>query len=83
MKVNFDDEEEVRSEMEKMGIKMMELEKECCTMRQEIQNDYNNCKSKKGKTGLWKEMKRKLGCMSSTHDCNFQVKKKKKVHPKH
>ena len=52
VKVNFDDEEEVRSEMEKMGIKIMELEKECCTMRQEIQNDYSNYKSKKGKTDL-------------------------------
>ena len=68
MKVNFDDEEEVRSEMEKMGIKIMELEKECCTRRQEIQNACSNYKSKKEKTNLWKKMKRKLGCMSSTHD---------------
>ncbi|EEF38378.1 BTB/POZ domain-containing protein At5g17580 [Ricinus communis] len=81
--VDFD-EEEVRSEMEKMSIKVMELEKECCEMRKEIENGCSNHhKMKKGKISMWKEMKRKLGCMSSIHDCNCQVKKKKKVHPKH
>ncbi|KAJ9179814.1 hypothetical protein P3X46_008134 [Hevea brasiliensis] len=75
-------EEKVRSEMEKMSIKVMELEKECYMMRKEIQNGCNH-RMKKEKISMWKEMKRKLGCMSSINNCNCQVKKKKKVHPKY
>lgn len=75
------DEEEIRSEMEKMSIKVMELQKECNIMRKEIENGCNH-RVKKGKISMWKEMKRKLGCMSSINDCNCQVNKKKKVHPK-
>lgn len=77
VKMGFD-EEEVRVEMEKMSIKVMELERECCIMRKEIEHGCTHQKSKKGKVSMWKEMKRKLGCVSSTHDCNCQVRKKKK-----
>ncbi|CAK7333799.1 unnamed protein product [Dovyalis caffra] len=87
VKVGFD-EEEVRIEMEKMSIKVMELERECCTMRHEIEHGLTHQKSKKGKVSMWRELKRKLGCVSSTHDCNCQVqkkkkKKKKKMHSKY
>lgn len=78
VKVGFD-EEEVRMEMEKMSIKVMKLERECCIMRKEIENGCTDHKMKKGKVSMWKEMKRKLGCMSSIHDCQV---KRKKVHPK-
>ncbi|KAK9273611.1 hypothetical protein L1049_018421 [Liquidambar formosana] len=72
-------EEEVRTEMEKMGSKMMELEKECYTMKRKIERGYCR-RMKKEKASMWREMKRKFGCASSTPDCNCQVKKKK-VHP--
>lgn len=73
-------EEEVRAEMEKMGSKVLELEQECLMMRREIQN--GSClKAKNGKVNMWKEMKRKFGCITSTHDCNCHVKKKK-VYPR-
>ncbi|KAL3832983.1 hypothetical protein ACJIZ3_007719 [Penstemon smallii] len=71
-------EEEVRAEMEKMGSKVLELERECSVMRREISV------KKKEKVSLWREMKRKLGCgTSSVHerDCHVKKKKKKKVHP--
>ncbi|KAG5243943.1 hypothetical protein OIU78_002304 [Salix suchowensis] len=78
VKMGFD-EDEVRVEMEKMSIKVMELERECCTMREEIEHGCTHKKSKGGKASVWREMKRKLGCASSsTHDCNCQVKRKKK-----
>ncbi|KAJ6743230.1 hypothetical protein OIU85_017220 [Salix viminalis] len=77
VKMGFD-EDEVRVEMEKMSIKVMELERECCTMREEIKHGCTHKKSKGGKASVWREMKRKLGCASSTHDCNCQVKRKKK-----
>lgn len=69
--------EEVRMEMEKMGNKVMELERECSLMRREIE-----VKKEKG-SNMWRELKRKLGCGSSTHERNSQVMKKKKVHPRH
>ncbi|KAK3006880.1 hypothetical protein RJ639_016392 [Escallonia herrerae] len=74
-------EDEVRTEIEKMGSKVLELEKECYMMRTGIQS---NCcsRAKKEKVGMWKEMKRKFGCITSMHDCNCHVKKKKKVHPR-
>ncbi|KAJ6433936.1 hypothetical protein OIU84_017612 [Salix udensis] len=73
------DEEEVRAEMEKMSIKVMELERECCMMREEIEHTCStHQKSKRGKASMWRKMKRKLGCASSTHDCNCQAKRKKK-----
>ncbi|XP_047337366.1 BTB/POZ domain-containing protein At5g17580 [Impatiens glandulifera] len=71
--------EEVMMEMEKMGKKMRELEKEYFTMKKEIEN------SKKEKVSLWKEMKKKLGCNGSINDVDCHVKKmkmKKKIHPK-
>ncbi|KAJ6756915.1 BINDING PROTEIN putative-RELATED [Salix koriyanagi] len=72
------DEEEVRAEMERMSIKVMELERECCMMREEIEHTCTHQKSKRGKASMWRKMKRKLGCASSTHDCNCQAKRKKK-----
>ncbi|KAJ6360343.1 hypothetical protein OIU76_016382 [Salix suchowensis] len=72
------DEEEVRAEMERMSIKVMELERECCMMREEIEHTCTHQKSKRGKASMWRKMKRKLGCASSTHDCNCQAKRKKR-----
>ncbi|KAK4414360.1 BTB/POZ domain-containing protein [Sesamum alatum] len=70
-------EEEVRAEIEKMGSKVLELERECHVMRREMQRGS----VRRQKMSMWKEMKRKLGCMTSMHDCNCHVKKKK-VHPR-
>ncbi|KAL3501673.1 hypothetical protein ACH5RR_036122 [Cinchona calisaya] len=73
-------EEEARAEIEKMGSKVLELERECLMMRREIQN--GSCrKVKHGKGNMWKEMKRKFGCITSINDCNCHAKKKK-VHPR-
>ncbi|CAI9769401.1 unnamed protein product [Fraxinus pennsylvanica] len=72
-----EEEEETRAEMEKMGTKVLELERECHIMRREIQE--GSCTRKK--PSMWKEMKRKLGCMTSMHDHNCHVKKKR-VHPR-
>lgn len=73
-------EEEVRAEMEKMGNKVLELERECNIMRMEIQKGCSS-KLKNEKVSVWKEMKRKFGCITSMHECNCHVKKKK-VHPR-
>lgn len=74
-------EEEMRTEVEKMSKKVMELERECYMMKKEIEGGCSSLGLKKGKSSLWREMKRKFGCISSMHNCNCQVKKKK-VHPK-
>ncbi|XAR54265.1 hypothetical protein NMG60_11029319 [Bertholletia excelsa] len=72
-------EEEMRVEMEKMGSKVMELEKECLEMRREIESG----KGKKEKVSIWREMKRKFGCTSgSMYDYDNCHVKKKKVHPR-
>lgn len=69
-------------ELEKMGFKVMELEKECGAMRKEIEKGYfGKRKMKKGKVNVWRVMKRKLGCISSLNNCNCHVKKKK-IHPR-
>ncbi|CAN4126068.1 unnamed protein product [Withania somnifera] len=75
------EEEILKAEMEKMGSKALELEKECNMMRREIQRGTYQHRIQKGKTSMWKEMKRKLGCMTSLHETNCHVKKKK-VHPR-
>ncbi|PSS26422.1 BTB/POZ domain-containing protein [Actinidia chinensis var. chinensis] len=74
---------EVRMEMEKMGSKVIELERECLMMRREIQSGCCR-RAEREKTSVWREVKRKFGCVSSLHDCNCHVmkKKKKKVHPR-
>ncbi|KAJ8565715.1 hypothetical protein K7X08_008291 [Anisodus acutangulus] len=75
------EEEMMKAEMERMGSKVLELEKECDMMRREIQRGSYQHKIQKGKTSAWKEMKRKLGCMTSMDETNCHVKKKK-VHPR-
>lgn len=72
--------EKMRSEVEKMSKKVMQLERECNIMRKEIENS-SSLMVRKEKPSLWKEMKRKFGCISSAHDSNCQLKKKK-FHPK-
>ncbi|KAL2514121.1 BTB/POZ domain-containing protein [Forsythia ovata] len=72
-----EDEEETKADMEKMGSKVLELERECHIMRREIQTGN----VKRQKPSMWKEMKRKFGCMTTMPDHNCHVKKKK-VHPK-
>ncbi|KAJ4828071.1 hypothetical protein Tsubulata_008198 [Turnera subulata] len=75
------DDEEIRTEMERMSIKVMELERECQFIKKGIENGCIPQKPKKGKDNVWRMMKRKLGCSGNIHDYNSQVKKKK-VHPK-
>ncbi|KAK4372284.1 hypothetical protein RND71_007668 [Anisodus tanguticus] len=75
------EEEMTKAEMEKMGSRVLELEKECDMMRREIQRGSYQHKIQKGKTSAWKEMKRKLGCMTSMDETKCHVKKKK-VHPR-
>ncbi|XP_076922816.1 BTB/POZ domain-containing protein At3g03510-like [Bidens hawaiensis] len=79
-----EDEEEVMGELEKMSSKVIELEKECLVMRKEIQRGYlrkSGMKIERGRTSVWREMKRKLGCITSLNNSNCHVKKKK-VHPR-
>ncbi|XP_047312732.1 BTB/POZ domain-containing protein At5g17580-like [Impatiens glandulifera] len=83
---NSSGKEEVMMEMEKMGSKMRELEKEYDMMKKEIEKSKSEMmkmkmKKKKEKVGVWKEMKRKLSCIGSIHDCGVHVKKKKKIYP--
>lgn len=78
-------EDELRGEMVRMNNKVMELERECGIMKKEIENSGNERGArKKHKFGMWVEIKRKFGCISSVHDykCQVQKKKKKKVHPR-
>ncbi|GMI84572.1 hypothetical protein like AT5G17580 [Hibiscus trionum] len=75
-----EEEDEVRVEMEKMSIKVKELEKDCHEMKKEINNRQ---RVNKGKLSLWSEMKRKFGCSSSTNTDDLHCPtKKKKLHPK-
>ncbi|KAM7472396.1 hypothetical protein LguiA_010579 [Lonicera macranthoides] len=78
-----EEEEEENNEMEKMSKKVMELERECLMMKKEIQSGSccSRGKKEKEKGSMWKEMKRKFGCVSGLNDCNCHVKKKK-VHPR-
>ncbi|EPS73085.1 hypothetical protein M569_01669, partial [Genlisea aurea] len=71
-----EEDEAVRAEIEKMGSKVMELEKECCMMRREIESSRQQ---QQQKVSVWKEVKRKFGCVGTAakNDCNCHVKKKK------
>ncbi|KAI9187296.1 hypothetical protein LWI28_026466 [Acer negundo] len=77
-------EEQVMNEIESMNNKVIELEREYHMMRKEIEH---SCSLKRGgKISLWREMKRKFGCITTIHDCNchqVKKKKKKKVHPRY
>ncbi|GAB2268805.1 hypothetical protein Dimus_003750 [Dionaea muscipula] len=63
---------------ESMSKKLLETEE-----HKEMDGHSCHChgRIKKDKVSLWQEMKRKFGCLRSTHECNCQVKKRKKVHP--
>ncbi|KAK3198348.1 hypothetical protein Dsin_021763 [Dipteronia sinensis] len=84
-------EEQVMNEIKSMNNKVIELEREYHMMRKEIEhscsldNNNNNKVKKEGKISLWREMKRKFGCITTIHDCNCHhvKKKKKKVHPRY
>ncbi|KAE8678942.1 hypothetical protein F3Y22_tig00111402pilonHSYRG00513 [Hibiscus syriacus] len=76
-----EEEDEARVEMEKMSIKVKELEKDCHEMKKEITNGSNRQRVNKGKLSLWSEMNRKFGC-SNNMDVLHCPTKKKKVHPK-
>ncbi|KAF8388661.1 hypothetical protein HHK36_025341 [Tetracentron sinense] len=85
-KVGGGEEELMRIEMERIGSRVMELERECCIMKSElIEKDGGGhggrVKKEKGDS-TWRELKRKFGCISSNsmQDCNRHVKKK--VHPR-
>lgn len=66
----------VRSEMKNMCSKVMGLERECCMMRKEIESGFSRSSVKKEKVSMWRDMKRKFGCISNMHDYNCQTKKK-------
>ncbi|KAG9152279.1 hypothetical protein Leryth_023111 [Lithospermum erythrorhizon] len=72
-------EEEAKTEIEKMGSKVLELERECCVIRREIRRGC--CSNNKEKAGMWTELKRKFGCSTRNQDCNCHLKRKK-VHPR-
>ncbi|KAM7262916.1 hypothetical protein ACFE04_000599 [Oxalis oulophora] len=80
----IDVEEEANIEMEKTSARVKELEEECQLMKQGIDsNRYDNNNStiatvNKKKNGMWRKIKRKLGCMT-TNIHEYQVIKKKKV----
>lgn len=80
--VSCGEEELSKVEIERMRHKVVELERQCSTIRNEI--ECPNCvKSsnnvvKKSKGGVWKEIKRKFGFCGSVHDCPCQGKKKKR-----
>ncbi|KAM7272498.1 hypothetical protein ACFE04_027161 [Oxalis oulophora] len=88
----IDEEEEAKMEMEKTSVKVMELEEECRLMKKEIDNsryedDKNSSivtiskkkKKKKKNGGMWRKIKRKLGCMTTNlQDYQYQVIKKNK-----
>ena len=69
----------MKSDMKRMSRKLMELEKECCVMKQEIEKDCSRRVVKKEKVSLWKELKRQFGCLSVTN-CSCPGNKKK-LHP--
>lgn len=70
-------EEEAWMEMEQMGNKVMELERECSMMRREISQGLCQ-RGKRESLSLWRELKRKLNCKSYVDDCKCHVVKKKK-----
>ncbi|KAK8532186.1 hypothetical protein V6N13_131520 [Hibiscus sabdariffa] len=80
-KEDEEEEDEVRLEMERMSIKVKELEKDCHEMKKEITIGSNRQRVNKGKLSLWSEMKRKFGCSTNMNDFHCPTKKKK-VHPK-
>ncbi|XP_059458230.1 BTB/POZ domain-containing protein At5g17580-like [Corylus avellana] len=68
--------QQVRSEMKNMCSKVMGLERECHMMRKEIGSGSSR-NVKKEKVSMWRDMKRKFGCIShDMHDLNCQTKKK-------
>ncbi|KAL8208716.1 hypothetical protein R6Q57_008128 [Mikania cordata] len=80
-----DEDDKVMGDLVKMSSKVSALEKECVVMKKEIERGYMRKTNKIDdvKTNVWREMKRKLGCISSLNNSNCHVKKKKmKVHPR-
>ncbi|KAK9149235.1 hypothetical protein Scep_007992 [Stephania cephalantha] len=75
--VDEDHSSEMRIEMERMDERVINLENECSKMKgQIIEKGKDN-----GRFKVWKQLKRKLGCISSSaheYDCHI----KKKVHPR-
>ncbi|KAH6829448.1 hypothetical protein C2S53_011491 [Perilla frutescens var. hirtella] len=82
-----DHDQMMKTEMGKMGSKVSELERECFVMRREMEiNGKRQQQQQNSKLSVWRKMKRKLGCMTTIHDCdchlnNNNKKKKKGVHP--
>lgn len=74
-------EDKAMVEMERINCKVIELERECSAMKKEILDGFDS-KLKREKGGVWREMKRKFRCVSTTHDYHNCHVKKKKVHPK-
>ncbi|KAK1400539.1 hypothetical protein POM88_000144 [Heracleum sosnowskyi] len=68
-------------QMERMNCKVTELEKECSVMKKEIWGIFGS-KLKREKGGVWREMKRKFRCTSTTQDYDNCHVKKKKIYPK-
>ncbi|KAJ8451712.1 hypothetical protein Cgig2_018346 [Carnegiea gigantea] len=87
---NFSNVADGEEENKEEEVKSAREEEETSERREIGEGQKSNClceRRRKKKVSLWKEMKRKFGCMGSSngyekmHDCNCQVRKKKKVHP--
>ncbi|GAB4862051.1 hypothetical protein Ancab_037305 [Ancistrocladus abbreviatus] len=72
-----DEEDNTEFGGDKLDKKLLEFEE-----RAEMEENCYCHKLKKEKVSLWREMKRKFGCITSMHDCDCQMKKKNKVYPK-
>ncbi|RWR97209.1 NPH3 domain-containing protein [Cinnamomum micranthum f. kanehirae] len=64
----------VKEKMQGMESRVMKLETECNKMK-EMERGGNVGSGARKKGSLWKELKRKLGCMSTFDECNSHVKK--------
>ncbi|PIN10364.1 hypothetical protein CDL12_17054 [Handroanthus impetiginosus] len=74
--------DELRAVIEKIGNKVLEIERECQEIKREFGKGGCSTKVKKEKSSMWKDMKRKFGCVTTTNmiECDCHLKKKK-VHP--
>lgn len=84
--VEDDEEDEERVEIEKMNNKVVKLERECSMMRKEMDKPTANSTVKKpmkgGGVSMWEEIKRRLGCVGTIHNCHCHVTKAKKTQQK-
>jgi len=68
--------QQARGEMKNMCSKVMGLERECHMMRKEIESGFSRSTVKKRNVSMWRDMKRKFGCINNMNDYNCRPKKK-------